>query len=103
MSLHDDWEDFPNTMKGMGQEVADLRAQLAAAEAARGRVEAVVTAARALMDKMVAVHHHPKYESVWFVNQIHTGPYEVPTYEPEMQALTDALAALDAAGERGEG
>jgi len=48
-------------------------------------------AARALRDRLKAIHDDPVYQSVWTVNQIHTGPYKGPTYTAELEALDRAL------------
>lgn len=50
-------------------------------------------AARALLDRLDAIHEHPAYKSVWTVNQLHCGPYTGPMYVDELAVLRTALAA----------
>jgi len=52
-------------------------------------------AARALRDKLKAIHDDPVFMSVWVINQLHAGPYKGPTYTAELVALDEALAVRD--------
>lgn len=53
----------------------------------------VERAARALEAKLHLIHDHHRYKLVWEVAQSHLGPYDGPTYEEELMALTAALQA----------
>jgi len=43
--------------------------------------------ANTLVKRLIEIHDNPTYVSVWTVNQMHTGTYNGPTYEKELQAL----------------
>ncbi len=53
-------------------------------------------AAKALIDKLNAIHADPRYQSVWQIAMIHAGNYSGPNYEAELKQLTSALALLPA-------
>ena len=55
------------------------------------RLRHIEAAARALRDKLKAIHDDPAFKSVWVVNQLHTGPYQGPTYTAELAELDRAL------------
>lgn len=57
---------------------------------------AVVQAAKALVEKLRAIHDDPAYQSVWTISQLHAGPYRGPTYVSELDDLTYALEHADA-------
>jgi hypothetical protein len=54
-------------------------------------VSEIERAARALRDKLKAIHDDPAFASVWIINQLHAGPYNGPTYTTELAALDRAL------------
>ena len=47
-----------------------------------------------LSDRMTEIHDDPAYQSVWIVNQMHTGQYRGPTYIAELSELRKTLAAI---------
>lgn len=56
----------------------------------------VLCTARALLAKVDEVHADEGYQRVWRVQQLYASPYRGPTYEAELEALREALSALDA-------
>ena len=56
--------------------------------------DGLVDAARNLVERLEFIHEHPAFKSVWVINQIHTGPYDGPQYETELNAVKAALASL---------
>ena len=67
------------------QEIERLRAE-------NKRLELALAA---LCNKLDAVHADEKYASVWFVSQLHQGPYGGPTYTEELVAAKAALAGKE--------
>lgn len=55
--------------------------------------QALRAAAWALVQKLEGVHASPAYQWVWQCAQLHSGPYQGPTYEAELAALRFALAS----------
>lgn len=54
--------------------------------------EEIAQAAKALVQRLHAVHAHPAYEAVWnFYLSEGGGPYRGPTYTAELAALEDTL------------
>jgi hypothetical protein len=53
----------------------------------------VARKARALSDKLEAIHDDPRYQAVWMSYQVHGGNYLEPTYMNELDALRKALEA----------
>jgi len=51
-------------------------------------------AAKALCDKLVAVHNSSEYIGVWVVYQTHCGQYIGPNYGRELKALQDVLKKM---------
>ena len=56
--------------------------------------EILMTALECLVNKIELVSKSPEYESVWFVNQLHVGPYTGPTYKVEFDKAREALAKV---------
>ena len=56
-------------------------------------------AARALVEKLHAIHAHPAYQAVWFHVHNHGAPYTGPKYEAELAALEAALTRQPVAGD----
>lgn len=54
---------------------------------------AVDEAARALVAKLKVIHDDPQYQNVWVTACNHGAPYNGPTYEKELAALTAALGS----------
>lgn len=59
----------------------------------KAAVEAI-EAATLFRARILAVHTHRDYESVWFVNQVHMGPYMGPNYNDELKSMECALDRL---------
>ena len=61
-------------------------------------------AARALVEKLDAVHDDPAYRHVWATAQFHNGSYAGPKYAEELNALRAALSppVTDISGQEGE-
>lgn len=53
--------------------------------------EAVAAAARALVEKIDAIHASPEYEAVWTLASNRGLPYRGPNYSGELQALRAVL------------
>lgn len=51
----------------------------------------LLEAASELLTKLDEVHENETYKSVWFVNQLHTGPYTGPTYTEEFEKLRTTI------------
>lgn len=52
----------------------------------------ICRAANDLVERLEAVHADPKYQGVWFVAQLHQGPYDGPTYTAELATLKMLLS-----------
>jgi hypothetical protein len=52
---------------------------------------AVISAARALLERLDLVHADDRYKAVWEIAQLHIGPYTGLQYESELLALRKAL------------
>ena len=47
-----------------------------------------------LVDKMNVVSQNPEYMHVWYIAQLHNGPYAGPQYEEEHKAAEKLLKEL---------
>ncbi len=54
----------------------------------------LIDAARALVERLDAVHRDLAYQSVWVLYQNHGGKYAGPFYDMELNILREALAVL---------
>lgn len=104
--LHEVIRSFGYTTHGQSREIAQYlvrhSATLNLAGVAGGdAADAVVVAAKALVDKMEVVSNDKQYIGVWFCAQNHSGPYTGPKYNVELLALCEALSALEKGNEHG--
>jgi hypothetical protein len=74
----------------------DLGSRRLEGEVSESHLPRIEAAARALRDKLKAIHDDPAFKSVWVVNQLHTGPYNGPTYTAELAELDKALDDCEA-------
>lgn len=78
-------DEAEHIMNGAAIEIERLRA-----------VNAELLAALKLLDeRLEIVHNDPAYKSVWAINQIHTGPYQGPTYTAELANARAAIAKAE--------
>jgi len=83
--LHGDQHDCADS-NTIGRAVHFLRSP---AIPAAGEVR---EALKRLVKCMDEIHEHPKFKSVWTINQIHAGPYDGPTYVAELNEAKRVLA-----------
>ena len=62
-------------------------------EATPSKPDPLLEAAKALVNKLQQIHANPIYQGVWSIAQIHTGPYNGPTYVDELSELEKAIEA----------